>query len=182
MLFRSAGGDIWRVRATGGMPTAVSADRFTNEFAGAPSPDGQSLAFSARGNGPGQWWRNGHSHLDESEIWLMKGLSTSGYEKLVDLSGKNFWPMWAADGKSLFFMSDRSGAENIWAKPLSGAAKAVTSFTNGRLLFPDISADGKTIVFERNFGIWSLDTGSGRATAVPIRLRGASTEIGRAHV
>jgi hypothetical protein len=35
------------------MPMAVSADRFTNEFAAAPSPDGQSIAFSARGNGPG---------------------------------------------------------------------------------------------------------------------------------
>ena len=66
------------------MPMPVTADRFTNEFAAAPSPDGQSIAFSTRGNGPGQWWRKGHSHLDESEIWLMKGLSTSSYEKLVD--------------------------------------------------------------------------------------------------
>lgn len=170
-----AGGDLYRVRAAGGMPMPVSADRFTNEFAAAPSPDGQSLAFSARGNGPGQWWRNGHSHLDESEIWLMKGLSTTGYEKLVDRGSKNYWPMWAADGKSLFFMSDRSGSENIWTKPLTGAAKAVTTFTSGRVLFPDISADGKTIVFERNFGIWTLDTGSGKAAEVPIRRRGAST-------
>jgi Tol biopolymer transport system component len=68
-----AGGDIYRVRASGGMPMQVSADRFTNEFASAPSPDGKNIAFSTRGNGPGQWWRKGHSHLDESEIWLMRG-------------------------------------------------------------------------------------------------------------
>ena len=170
-----AGGDIWRVRATGGMPMQVSADRFTNEFGAVPTPDGQSIAFSARGNGPGQWWRNGHSHLDESEIWLMKGLSTTSYEKLVDAGSKNYWPMWAADGKSLFFMSDRSGSENLWTKPLSGAPKAVTTFTSGRVLFPDISFDGKTIVFERNFGIWTVDTASGRAAAVSIRRSGAST-------
>ncbi len=170
-----AGNDIYRVRASGGMPMAVTADRFTNEFASAPSPDGQSIAFSARGNGPGQWWRNGHSHLDESEIWIQKGFSTTAYEKVVDRAGKNYWPMWSGDGKSLFFMSDRSGSENIWTKPLgAGAAKQVTDFKFGRVLWPDMSADGKTVVFERDFGIWSLDVASGRANEVKIRRRGAS--------
>ena len=169
-----AGNDIYRVRATGGMPMAVSADRFTNEFAAAPSPDGQSIAFSARGNGPGQWWRKGHSHLDESEIWLMKGLSTSSYEKLVDRGAKNYWPMWSADGRNVFYMSDKSGAENIWVKPLSGQPKQITQFRAGRVLWPDISKDGRTIVFERNFGIWTLDVDSGQAAEVPIRRRGAS--------
>ena len=169
-----AGNDVYRVRVSGGMSMAVSADRFTNEFAAAPSPDGQSVAFSARGNGPGQWWRNGHSHLDESEIWIMNGLATTGYEKVVDRGSKNYWPMWAADGKSLYFMSDRSGSENIWTKPLTGQPKQVTAFRSGRVLWPDISADGRTIVFERNFGVWALDIASGRAAEVPIRRRGAS--------
>jgi len=170
-----AGNDIYRVRASGGMPMAVTADRFTNEFAAAPSPDGQSMAFSARGNGPGQWWRNGHSHLDESEIWLMRGLSTTAYEKVVDRGAKNYWPMWSGDGRSLYFMSDRSGAENIWMKPLTGQPKQVTAFRGGRVLWPGMSTDGRTIVFERNFGIWTLDVASGRTAEVPIRRRGAST-------
>ena len=169
-----AGNDIYRVRATGGMPMQVTADRFTNEFASAASPDGQSIAFSARGNGPGQWWRKGHSHLDESEIWIMKGLATSAYEKLVDRGAKNYWPMWSADGRSVFYMSDKSGAENIWVKPLSGQPKQITQFRAGRVLWPDISKDGRTIVFERNFGIWTLDVDSGQAAEVPIRRRGAS--------
>ncbi len=169
-----AGNDIYRVRTSGGMPMAVTADRFTNEFASAPSPDGQSVAFSARGNGPGQWWRKGHSHLDESEIWLQRGFSTTAYEKLVDRGAKNFWPMWGADGRNLYYMSDRSGAENIWMKPLTGAARQVTDFRAGRVLWPDISTDGRTIVFERNFSIWALDVNSGRAAEVPIRRRGAS--------
>jgi tricorn protease len=170
-----AGNDIYRVNASGGMPMAVTADRFTNEFASAPSPDGQSIAFSARGNGPGQWWRNGHSHLDESEIWIMRGLSTTAYEKVVDRGAKNYWPMWSGDGNSLYFMSDRSGSENIWTKPLKGEPKQVTTFRAGRVLWPGISADGRTIVFERNFGLWTLDVASGRAAEVPIRRRGAST-------
>ena len=169
-----AGNDVFRVRAAGGTPMPVSADRFTNEFFSAPSPDGQSLAFSARGNASGQWWRNGHSHLDESEIWLMRGLSTSSYEKIIDRGAKNLWPMWSADGRSLYFMSDRSGAENIWVKPLTGQARAITQFKAGRVLWPSISYDGRVVVFERGFGIWKLDTESGQASEVPIARRGAS--------
>ena len=47
--------DIYRVSAEGGTPVAVSADRYVNEFFSAPSPDGKSLAFTARGNTSGQW-------------------------------------------------------------------------------------------------------------------------------
>ncbi len=169
-----AGNDVYRVRAAGGMPMIVSGDRFTNEFFSAPSPDGQSIAFSARGNASGQWWRKGHSHLDESEIWIMRGLSTSSYEKVVDRGAKNLWPMWSPDGRSLYYMSDRSGAENIWVKPLSGQARALTQFKAGRVLWPSISYDGRTFVFERNFGVWKLDTQSGQAAEVPITRRGAS--------
>ena len=169
-----AGNDIYRVRTSGGMPMPVSGDRFTNEFAAAVSPDGTSIAFSARGNGPSQWWRKGHSHLDESEIWIMRGLSTAGYERVAARGSKNYWPMWSADGRALYFMSDRSGAENIWMQPLGGSPRQVTQFRAGRVLWPDLSRDGQTMVFERDFGIWTLDMASGRATAVPIRRRGAS--------
>ena len=62
--------DIYRVAITGGTPMPVTADRYANEFYGMPSPDGKTLAFSARGIASNQWWRKGHSHLDETEIWL----------------------------------------------------------------------------------------------------------------
>ena len=49
-------------------------------------------------------------------------------------------------------MSDQGGAENLWEKSLKGGApKQVTQFHDGRLLWPSISYDGKTIVFERDF-------------------------------
>ena len=53
--------DIFRVNAAGGTPMQVTADRYLTEFFAAPSPDGQTLAFTARGNAWSQWWRKGHS-------------------------------------------------------------------------------------------------------------------------
>ncbi len=165
--------DVFRINSEGGTPMQVTADRYTSEFFSAPSPDGKTLAFAARGNSAGQWWRKGHSHLDESELWLLH--DGGKYEQIVERGAKSQWPMWSADGRTLFFMSDRSGAQNLWSKQIGGQAKQLTKFTSGRVLWPTISYDGKTIVFERNFGLWKFDTANGQATEVPITRRGAPT-------
>ena len=90
--------------------------------------------------------------------------------------------MWSPDGKTLFYMSDKSGAENIWsADAATGAEHQLTHFTSGRCLWPTISYDGKTIVFERHFALWKLDTQSGKASEVAITLRGAPSAEGVAH-
>jgi tricorn protease len=176
-----SGNDIWRVSAEGGTPMQVSADRYANEFFGAPAPNGASLAFSARGNASGQWWRKGHSHLDESEIWLLRDMNAPNYER-VSTGGKNLWPMWSPDGKTIYFMSDRSGAENIWSQAVGGAARQVTQFRDGRVLWPSIAYDGRAIVFERNFEIWKLDVASGRASAMSITRRSAPPTATVEHV
>ena len=168
--------DVFQVSASGGTPMPVTNERYTNEFQGAMSPDGKTLAFSARGTASGQWWRNGHSHLDQSEIWLATAgaPAASRYRKIVDRGAKALWPMWAADGKSLFFMSDRSGSENVWQTSIDGPARAVTAFPRGRVLWPSITTDGRTIAFESDFGIWTVDTASGRTTELRVELRGTA--------
>lgn len=164
--------DVYRVSVEGGTPMAVAADRYANEYFAAPSPDGKTVAITARGIVSEQWWRKGHSHLDESEIWLVRDGATPKYEAVTDGSAKDLWPMWNADGRELYYVSDRSGAQNIWAQAPGGKAREVTQFKTGRVLWPAISADGRTIVFERHFGIWKLDTTSGRVNEVAITRRG----------
>ena len=170
--------DLFRVGATGGTPMLVTADRYASEFFGAPSPDGRTLAFTARGVAAGQWWRKGHSHLDESEIWLwQEGKNkdaTPAYERVTEGGAKELWPMWSKDGKTLYYVSDRNGAQNLWSKPLNGTPTAITSFKTGRVLWPTISYDGQTIVFERDFQIWKYTVGGSQAMVVPIRLRGSA--------
>ena len=171
--------DIFRVAATGGTPLEVSREQYLSEFQAAPSPDGQSIALMARGFSNGQWWRNGSSHIDQSEIWV-KGVAQDGaYRRLLDDDARHAWPMWTPDGQTLYFMSDKSGAENLWRIPTAGgAAQAVTDFKSGRVLYPSIAADGSAIVFERDFGIWRLDPATGQAAAVPITLRGGPAAEG----
>ncbi|MGE5362403.1 MAG: hypothetical protein ACM3NQ_25585, partial [Bacteroidales bacterium] len=164
--------DIYRVSSSGGTPMIVSGDRYVNEYFAAPAPDGRTVAFTARGMASSQWWRKGHSHIDEAEIWLWHDGSAATYEAVTGGGAKEMWPMWSPDGRRLFYVSDRSGAQNIWTKPIGGQATAVTRFTDGRVLWPSISRDGRAIVFERDFQIWTLDTASGRAAEVKIARRG----------
>jgi len=171
--------DIYRVAATGGTPLEVSRERYLNEFNAAPSPDGQSIALMAKGISSTQWWRNGHSHIDEAELWLKPVAAGAPYRKLLGATSKRLWPMWAADGRTLWFMSDEGGTENLWRLPVDGgAAQQVTTFTDGRVLFPSIAYDGKAIVFEREFEIWKLDTATGAVARVPVALRGAPAAAG----
>ncbi|MEJ2503551.1 MAG: S41 family peptidase, partial [Gemmatimonadota bacterium] len=155
----------------------------------------------------GQWWRNGHSHIDESEIWLVRpapgvigdtpavgdgrggsdpdaAAAAPEYRRLTEPGAKHLWPMWAGDGSAVVYMSDRSGAENLWRQPVvadveGGAGRPmpaptpVTRFDGGRVLWPSITADGGTVAFERDFGIWTVPVAGGDPTPVPVRLRGA---------
>lgn len=170
--------DIYRVAITGGTPMPVTADRYASEFFGTPSPDGSTLAFSARGIAAAQWWRKGSSHLDQTEIWTCKIGTKKGdkptYERLTEGGAKELWPLWSPDGQALYFMSDRSGAQNLWSKPLKGPAVMLTAFKDGRVLWPSINLDGRTIVFERDFQIWTYDVTTKQAAPVAIRLRGAA--------
>ncbi|MEM7414917.1 MAG: S41 family peptidase [Gemmatimonadota bacterium] len=168
--------DVYRVRANGGTPMVVAGDRYEGEYFAAPGPSGR-IAISTRGDmALGQWWRNGHSHIDESEIWIVEEPTSQGQTPSytpVSVGGKNLWPMWSADGGSLYFVSDRSGAENLWRSDIGGGDEALTDFSDGRVLFPSISSDGSRIAFERDFGIWTHDVGSDRARPVSITLLGA---------
>jgi tricorn protease len=188
---RDVGGlnDLFRVSVNGGTPMQVSADRYTNEFFSAPSPDGTTIAFSARGIASSQWWRKGHSHIDEAEVWLLRSADTGAgtYERVTEAGGaKEMWPMWSADGRRLYYVSDRAdtgnknGGQNIWVATLGRSDgrddfRRLSNFTEGRVLWPSISYDGREVVFEHNFGIWKLDTESGKATEVSITRRGASS-------
>ncbi len=175
--------DIFRVSAQGGTPLEVSRDRYLNEFQSAPSPDGKSVALMVKGISNGQWWRNGHAHIDETELWLKPLAAGEAPRQVAGPGAKHAYPMWSPDGATLYYMSDESGAENLWSRPAAGGpARQLTRFTDGRVLWPTIGYDGRAIVFERGFGVWRLDLMSGEAKPLAVTLRGAAAGAGERHL
>jgi tricorn protease len=179
--------DILRVRVDGGTPMPVSADRYASEYWAAPSPTDEGLlAFTGRGVASTQWWRRGHSHIDESEIWLLRreGGATR-YQPVTEGGAKDMWPMWGPDGATIYFVRDSKGVHNIWATRVDcpqaarcGPPRQLTRYAAGRVLWPSITRDGTTIAFERDFRIHLAETRNGSAREVPISLRGAAAVSG----
>jgi len=96
--------DAYRVSADGGTPLPVIEGLYTNEFGAAPSPDGKTTAFCAGGAANRDWWRNGHSHWDETQVWVAREGSAGEtvYEPLTPPGAKDVWPMWSADGRTVY--------------------------------------------------------------------------------
>ncbi|HEY6784943.1 MAG TPA: amidohydrolase, partial [Gemmatimonadales bacterium] len=82
-------------------------------------------------------------------------------------------PRWSKDGKQIVFLSDRSGAENIWLCDADGShPKAVTKGTTNLYASPAWTPDGNYIVASKTSGVlgsvyelwlYHKDGGSGTA-------------------
>jgi tricorn protease len=161
-------GDIMRVAADGGTPVRAIGERFVNAMMAAPSPDGRTIAFVR--NGFVQWWRRGHSHIDQDEIVLDR-LGAHRFDTVTDGASKDRWPMWSPDGGTLYYVSDRSGSDELWANT-AGRARQLSALHGDSVLWPTISRDGKLIAFEHAMAIWTYDPGSGTTRRLAIDLRG----------
>ena len=146
--------DVYRVAAEGGTPMLFSADRFASEYHAAPSASRRCHGYQRHMSS--QWWRKGHSHMDETEIWLIRDGTRvrAGDERRSEGTMAHVVGRFSED--LLRLRSQRRG-EHL-GEAAGGTARQVTKFTDGRMLWPGISQDGKTIVFERDFGIWEFDT------------------------
>lgn len=116
------------------------------------SPDGKTIVFELLG-----------------DIYTLP--IEGGEAKLID-GGMSFdsQPRFAPDGKSIAFLSDREGSENIWMMHADGTEpKQVSKDPNSEFASPSWAPDGKYIfVSKTNFGIgpreiwmYHIDGGSG---------------------
>lgn len=164
VLFASGRGDdfagkLYTVPVEGGMERPVGVDM---GLFGSFSPDGKKLAYNQKSQ---VYWRKYYRGASQSDVMLMD-IAAQKFTALTDFDGMDSWPMYGRDGY-IYFVSDRdgNGLTNIWrVSDKGGKAEKVTQFTSGDVRWPSLSADGKTIVFEKDFGISKLDLASKKVT------------------
>src|SRR5216684_4351754 len=170
VLFSSQRGEdfmavLYVVSVDGGMPWRAGPDM---GIQASFSPDGKRIAYNPKGQ---VYWRKYYRGAYQTDVWI-EDVAAKKFTQLTDFDGLDSWPMWSTDG-DIYFVSDRdgNGLTNIWRISESGGkAERVTSFKSGDVRFPSISADGKVIVFEHDFGIWKLDTGSKKVTPIHLNI------------
>ena len=176
---------LWEVPAEGGIERALNTD--WGAWA-SYSPDGSKLAFQRH---PSVWSRKHYRGSYAADLWVEE-LANQKFTKLGDdaYHGNMLWPMYGAGGE-IFFVSNElpnepvkpgspevmKSVNNIWKiSDKGGKPVQVTKHTDGNLFYPSISADGKVIVYEDNFGLWKLETATGRSSEIKIDIKTDYTE------
>ena len=194
IIFTSERGDgafpevrtLYEVPAGGGMEQPLKTD--WGAWA-SYSPDGSKLAFTRH---PSEWNRQHYRGSYAADLWV-EDVKAQTFTKLgdQDYKGNYLWPMFGHNGE-IYYVADELPAEasgnakdikfggpevmqsvnNIWKIPEKGGKPVqVTHHTDGNLYYPSMSADGKTIVYEDNFGLWKLDVSSGKSTEIHVDIK-----------
>lgn len=116
---------IWTVDLVNGEPTRLTEVAVSSNAAvvsPAWSPDGNRLVFTTilEPNRP-----NAGQSQGLQDVW-MASADGSGRQRLTDGTSNNLAPVWAVDNR-VYFVSDRSGHENIWSVHVDATKTATAS-------------------------------------------------------
>jgi TolB protein len=70
-----------------------------------------------------------------------------GLKQLTTGSGNHLCPAWSADGHTIAYCADTSGAFEIWTMHSDGTSQRQLTHLGGFAVFPDISPDGLKVAF-----------------------------------
>jgi tricorn protease len=164
-------GKLYTISVDGGLPKNAGSDM---GVWATYSPDGKKLAINRKGQ---VYWRKYYRGAYQTDVTVMD-IAAKKFTDVTDFDGLDSWPMWSTDG-NIYFVSDRdgNGLTNIWrVGEAGGKAERVTTFKTGDVRWPAMSADGKTIVFEHDFGIWKMDVPSKKVTPIKLDIAAETQE------
>jgi len=136
-----------------------------------PSPNGKLIAMVM---GSCRVVREAYKGPANRDIWIYN-TENKTYTQLTTFEGQDVQADWG-DDNTLYFLSASNGKYNIYKQSISstgkgeGTATAITSFSQDGIRYFDVSADGKSIVFERKDGIYSIPTSGGEAAQINVNI------------
>lgn len=89
------------------------------------SPDGKTVLYSVT-------WYNMTENRGVTNLFTVPSAGGEATQ-LTDNGGSDFAPAWSADGKTIYFLSDRSGDNQLWAMNADGSKMRQLSHIEGGL-------------------------------------------------
>jgi WD40 repeat protein len=134
------------------------------------SPDGKSIVYD-------NFARDG---VSERDIFLLAA-DGSGERKLIESPAEDMFPVFAHDGKSIFFSSDRQGAPGLFRAGLEARDVSPLAGATGRLLLLGSTRDGAVYYATRTGGLnvyrTAIDLSEARLTEKPEAIGEGSSAV-----
>lgn len=114
----------------------VTMDRISGQTV---SPDGKLIAFTLRKT-------DMEANKGRTDLWLI-GVDGKGLKQLTTDPASDNTPLWAKDGKTIYFLSSRSGSSQVWKLAVDGGKPVQVTeepLDVGNLI---LSADGTQMAF-----------------------------------
>ena len=146
---------VYQVSTEGGRPVLYSSLPMEDISVGA---DGTTLLYHDK-KGYEDNWRKHHTSSITRDIWMSRldnGKRT--YTRLTDFDGEDRTPVWSADGKSFYYLSEKDGTFNVYKRNLDGGEVQLTHHTQHPVRFLTASRDGM-LCYGYNGEIYTLKEG-----------------------
>lgn len=148
---------VYEVSTEGGRPVMFSSVPMEDINI---SPDGRSFLYHDR-KGYEDAWRKHHTSSITRDIWLCTAAvgRERRFRKITTFDGEDRTPVWAQDGKSFYYLSERDGSFNIYRSDIEGRnITRLTSHTGHPVRFLSAAKDG-TLCYGFNGEIYTLKEG-----------------------
>lgn len=136
------------------------------------SPDGRFLAFIRGDINPVA--RQDYKGSSDRDLWIYDTKNKT-YQQLPGFETNDVFPQWGGNN-TLYFLSSNDGAYNLYRHKIDANGKAsitpekLTNYKDESIRSFGISADGSTIVFEKDMNLYTLKTAGGSAQKLNIQI------------
>ena len=161
--------EIYSIAATGG---TESRTMDVVGFDPVQSPDGRFIAFTRGDINP--IFREDYRGPSNRDIWVYDSKNKT-YAKITTFDANDIVPRWG-DNKTLYFLSTNPGRNNLFRTKLDdngkpvGSPEQLTDYKDHSIRYYSISADGKTIVFEREKSVYTMNTDTKASQKINVQI------------
>ncbi len=149
------GFQLYETGETGGMPVTLTVDDCDTSYA-CYTPAGDVVYT----RGTAEWYRKGYTGSSGFDLWFLDR-KTLKSRRITDYKGNDGWPS-TADGKTIFFASERDGVYNVYKVSVNGGTPVKVSNANeDGAAVPTIGANGSKIIYECAGRLYSVNPNGG---------------------
>ncbi len=158
----------YRVSINGGTPERLIGNHYHSSIHDiVENPLTEELYFTDSGESSSSAHRKRYKGANNPDIKSFNKKSLK-FQVHTTYNGKDLWPVFDKHGKFYFVSDEKNGEYNLCS--LKDGKKIFLTKFNTSIKQPQVSADGETIVFEKDYRVYIYNTSTKKSKVLPIYL------------